>query len=1215
MKTLADLIIRNRGIVISLLVLLTLFLGYKASKIGLNADFSTYLQQDNPLVQQFNRIGEVFAGKSVAMVLIESENLFSTETLTLIRDLTNAYEDMDGVAYVTSLTNVLDFKKIEGGLEVGKLIQRGEIPQAKEELKGLRDYVMSKEMYVGDLVSEDGKATIIILRLTHGVNEPDVVKELRWITEDIAPSNRNISFGGMPALMDSMILLISENMNILLPIMAGIIFLVLILAFRKPGGIFLPLTIVLMAIIFTMGLMVVFGLSVDMISGIMPVILVAMGSADGIHFMKRYYERRRIGEIPKVAARETFAEMWVPFVITTVTTMVGFVSLVISEFSVISQFGLVTALGLFLALLITFTLLPTVLSFSRGKVTASKKVVAKTSNRFLERVGDVIYKNKILVLISAAVIVVLSVVAIPKIVKDVDWSLCLQKGSKPHRAEMLLREKFGGSLPVQVLVNGDIKDPATLKSMRFIERYLNTVPLVSESQSIASVISEMNYVMNDRYTVPETRDGVANLWLLIEDEDIIEQMVTSDNREALIQGKMATMATQPLVLAVEEIDQLIQRLPKSLAVFDLREVPPQKREAFLKIRQKNISDKIFLDFKQKGIDVDRNKIEELITTALFKKEIEDEAYVLLEKKTVDYLLSNEAEVEVTSKPGAEAIARKVIEKFRKGMGILPEQITNIVKSEVKGVDDENVEYLSESLNAVVSETIGEIKVASVLQELKGILPPGSEKIRDLNRDLKGDLWEMNESLMVMNMDEYQEISGGSNPPKPQELRVLMKQTGLAPVLMRMEAALTPSQVYSILIALVFVIFMLALMLRSVVGGIISVVPICITILVNFAVMSYIGIGLDSFTSMIASIAIGLGIDYAVHFNSRYRHELSELKDELLALKRTLGTTGVAIIINTLTVGLGYSVLLLAGGQHVQRFGGLTALTMFSSAIFTLTVLPSLSLLLKPKYLRKEIDINKRKQEDSKMKPILFLTLLGLLVVGLTSSAQGSDLTGEEILAKVDAVINAPKDMVAVQKMTLIDSDGSTKEREVKIYQKGKEWRLVRFLSPADVRSVSFLRLAEDRMYLYMPAFRKVRRIASSIKNNNFMGTDFSYEDMSETEYGKNYSARLLRQKETSYILELIPKPGADVSYGKLVMEVNEDNYVYTKIDYYSPAGKLVKMLQVENIEKIEGYWYGKKWEMKTIKDNHKTVLNLSEIKFNQNLSDNIFTQRNLKKTE
>jgi outer membrane lipoprotein-sorting protein len=223
---------------------------------------------------------------------------------------------------------------------------------------------------------------------------------------------------------------------------------------------------------------------------------------------------------------------------------------------------------------------------------------------------------------------------------------------------------------------------------------------------------------------------------------------------------------------------------------------------------------------------------------------------------------------------------------------------------------------------------------------------------------------------------------------------------------------------------------------------------------------------------------------------------------------------------------------------------------------------------------------------------------------------------QTILARVDSVMNAPKDMVALEKMTLIDKGGSEKARDMKLYQKGSQWRLVRFLTPADVRGVSFLRLAEDRMYLYLPAFRKVRRIASSIKNEDFMGTDFSYEDMSQTEFTPDYEAKLAAgDSEELYVLELTPKPKADVSYSKLVLSVRKDNFVYTKVEYYNKSGKLEKVLTVENIEKIGPYWVGKRMEMTNRRKNHRTLLILSEIQFDQNLKDAVFTERNLKRIE
>ncbi len=950
-KNFSDFVVRNRIIVIVVLILATLFFGYKITRLKLNADFSTYLKQDDPLVKEYNRIGEMFAGKSLVMVPVESEDVFSFQTLYLVKKLTDAYKNLPNVSYVASLTSVIDFKKTDWGLEVGKLLQDGEIPESDAELKRLRDYVLSKEMYVGDLVSEDGKAAIILARLVPGVDEAKVVKEIIRVTEEIAPSTENISFGGLPAITYVIMQQITSNFMVLLPILMALIFLILFISFRKPGGIFLPLAIVLFAIVFVFGFISLFGLTVDFATALVPILLISMGSADGIHFMKRYYERKKLGELPRTALKKAFKEMWLPMLITTITSMVGFSSLLISEMSIIAQFGLLSALGIILALLVTYFFVPAVLSFSNAREKYEKKATKKRSNRFAETIGEFVYRRKAVVLVLAAGFVVASAVGISKIYTDVDHSLCLRKNSKPYNADMLLRRKFGGSIPIQVKVKGDLKDPATLKSMRYVERSINQLPLVSESFSLASTLSEMNDALNGRYVVPESPDGVANLLFLVEGEDIMEQMVTSDYSNALIQAKLATWATASMVETVQGIDQFIAGFPKSLVVIDMSEVPPNKREEILNVRKKRIAENIHMDLLSRGIKVEKSRIEELISGAFSKEELDEVIFAEMEREAEAYLLSAESEVEMDSQRRASRIASEIVAVTRREKRIFPEKIEHVVRSELSGEDDEYVGDLSYSLAVLLADVMGEKRVESALKQLDKILPVSTDGFRELTKNLRGDLWEMNENLMIMGLEEYQEISGGSNPPSVREVEISLSHTGIAPVLKKQEETLVPSTLTSMFIALVVVGIMLSLMLRSVVMGVISVVPIIMTIMVNYAVMGYGKIGLDSFTAMIAALAIGLGIDYAVHFNSRFKHELFKVKDELLALKNTLGTTGVAIVINALTVGVGFTVLLLAGGQHIRRFGGLTALTLFICAVFTLFVLPSLTLMLRPKFLK------------------------------------------------------------------------------------------------------------------------------------------------------------------------------------------------------------------------------------------------------------------------
>jgi predicted RND superfamily exporter protein len=683
------------------------------------------------------------------------------------------------------------------------------------------------------------------------------------------------------------------------------------------------------------------------------VILLAMGSADGIHLLKRYYERRSQGEIPKIAIKEALAEVGKPMILTTVTTMVGFLSLLVSNFSVISQFGLVTAVGIFLALVTSFTFVPAILSFSKGKAVRPAKKVSGNGIKLMEKSAELVFKKRKIVLALSVMVVVIAVAAVPRIIKDVDWTLCLRRGTKPWQAEMLMRRKFKGSLPIQISIEGDIKEPSTLKTMRYLERYLETLPHVSKSRSLASVLSEMNEIMNDRFVVPETADGVANLCFLIEGDEIIDQLVYGDYEEALIHAKFGTMQTQKMVTMSDSTDNFLIKLPDQIVVVDFREIPPDAQGPIFEIIKIRIADNIFLDLKKRDIEIERYKIEKVVSAAISGKKPGKEALQKAYEKITAYLLSDESEVEFTSGKETETIALPIVDAIKRDGKISSKQIAGIIKSKTTSYSSDDVLFLSESLDRVVFEAIGETRVENSMNQILNLIPSSQEELKPLlRRDLKGDLWAMNENLVTLSKNEYQRFLGDFDVPIVKENKVSFTHTGLVPILKKMEEELTPTQVGSVLFALIFVTIILSIIFRSILVGFISVVPIILTVLVNFAIIGYLKIGLDSFIAMIASITIGLGTDYSIHFTSRFRRELSILKNIPEALKRTFSTTGVAIIINAFSVGLGFVVLMLGPCQHVRMFGRLTALTMLTSTIFTLAVLPALTLVFKPKYLRK-----------------------------------------------------------------------------------------------------------------------------------------------------------------------------------------------------------------------------------------------------------------------
>jgi outer membrane lipoprotein-sorting protein len=241
---------------------------------------------------------------------------------------------------------------------------------------------------------------------------------------------------------------------------------------------------------------------------------------------------------------------------------------------------------------------------------------------------------------------------------------------------------------------------------------------------------------------------------------------------------------------------------------------------------------------------------------------------------------------------------------------------------------------------------------------------------------------------------------------------------------------------------------------------------------------------------------------------------------------------------------------------------------------------------------------------STFRTALFTVLLG---IGSIISANAQDAT--TILEKMDDVMYSPKDMTGKNTIILIDRNGKEEIREAIIQQKGNDKRMFRFTSPASQAGIAVLSLPNDVMYLYLPAFGRERRIASSAKNQNFAGTDFSYDDMESVPFSVKYTPKLLKNEANVFVLELTPKGRSD--YSKIVVHVNKTNYYPELMEYYDKGNTKVKEAKY-TFKKIGNYWNAAEIEMSDLKKNHKTKMQMSDVKYDTGLTDDDFTVRKLK---
>ncbi len=239
------------------------------------------------------------------------------------------------------------------------------------------------------------------------------------------------------------------------------------------------------------------------------------------------------------------------------------------------------------------------------------------------------------------------------------------------------------------------------------------------------------------------------------------------------------------------------------------------------------------------------------------------------------------------------------------------------------------------------------------------------------------------------------------------------------------------------------------------------------------------------------------------------------------------------------------------------------------------------------------------------------TILGLgFTLGWFMPVSG-DLTGQDVLHRMDSVLYAAKDKKMDLTFILEDKSGNTRQRKLTAYEKGSEHRLMKFTAPADQEGIGFLSLPDDVMYLYLPAFGRARRIASHIKNKGFAGTDFSYEDLEAKKYAPRWTAGLLETTDDRYVLGLAPKEGTESEYDSLVVEVRKDNYYPVHIKYYDAGGNQIKELSRTDLIHRKGYWEAKRTTMKDLRNDHATTMVVEEVVFDSGIADNVFSTRYL----
>ena len=742
-KKIANRIVSLRWLTIILVILSTGFFGVQLSKLTIDADIIKSLPDDDKNAELLKHISKKFGGNNMGVIILETGNIYQTKVLEHVRILTDTLSKIEGIASVSSLTNIINIKGSEYGIEVGRLVDESKLPASPEEFEVLRNNILSNNMYKGTIVSEDETSALIIFNLADDANVNEVAQNVLIKTKELNLPE-TLYYTGSPMLVTYISELMKRDLTRLLPLAFLVIGLVLFFSFRTLSGVVLPLLTAVISIVWSLGLMALLGYSMSMISNNIPIILLAVGSAYSIHVINRINQLRALNSPD--AIQTALAYVLVPVILAAITTMIGFVSFIFGAYlEMIVEFGIFTALGTLFACLLSIFFVPAIMSFRKTKMITSEVKSPDDSflkNTLLKPLNKVIFKYPKRIIVIWILLIATSLFGVFSIKRSVDIQEYFKKDNPTRLAEKIMVEKFGGTKPVFVLFKGNVQDPEVLKTMKRTQDYMEQSPDIYTSMSIADLIAELNFAITGNRVVPDDPEQIQQLWFLLEGNEILDRFISDDLDEGII-----------------------------------------------------------------------------------------------------------------------------VSKF-------------------KSPDNQSKIVFSEYMNTFIKQ----------------------------------------------------------NSTKDCQIEI----TGMPFVDITMDKSLINSQMGSISIAIIFVIFIVGLILRSLKSGLYASIPIVAAIIILFGVMGLTGISLNIATVLVASVALGIGIDYSIHIISHFNYVFRDTQNFKMAIQETILVSGNAIIINVIAVSSGFLVLIFSDMVPLQYFGLLIAISMVSSGLGAITLLPSILILVNKK---------------------------------------------------------------------------------------------------------------------------------------------------------------------------------------------------------------------------------------------------------------------------
>jgi predicted RND superfamily exporter protein len=559
---LAEWIIDHRRIVVVAILGVTAFLASNLGRLAIDSNPKLWAPQHHPYVITTDILDSVFGGRNLTVIGIvpKQGDIYQPNVLAKIHRLQDSLELLPNAVRhnVLSLAS-RKVKLVKGGrdgMEVTPMLDS--IPTTPEGLARLRAAVAAMPVYINALVSPDGHAAAVIADFKQDSATPNYIalnQGLRRIVDRERDPSVDIFLGGLPIVGEA-----ADRQFTKMPLFFGAALLVVMLvqfwSFRSVQGMLLPMATGILSVLWSLGLMGLMGVHLDPLNTTTPILVLAVAAGHAIQILKRYYEEygrfRADGVEPRDANHRAVVESIVRvgpvMVVAGMIAVLTFFSLVGTGIPMVQHFGIFAGCGVLATMALEMTVIPALRSMLRPPKTreAERERRVGLLDRFLTGVADALVGGRARTVVAAGLTVLAIVGAgVFRLHVDNNFKLYFRPDSDVRVDDVALNAAFGGTNAIQFLVQTSavdgLKDPAVLRGVDRLQRFLESQPDVGKTQSIVDLIKRMNQAMHGDDTaslaVPETRELVSQylfLYGLSGDPQDFDRLVDNDYRRATV---------------------------------------------------------------------------------------------------------------------------------------------------------------------------------------------------------------------------------------------------------------------------------------------------------------------------------------------------------------------------------------------------------------------------------------------------------------------------------------------------------------------------------------------------------------------------------------------------------------------------------------------------------------------------------------------------------